>query len=569
MKKLFFSAFLLSAAVSAAPFHSPDIMIVSKLNADWSTVLVRKVKNLLSNFGIQDPFKNSYSGSLVVNQSTIGAILPASSRNLTRDFGVVLGLDVLQAKTEVSLHGFSYEVKDFKIDVKKAQQTGDGLDLETTFAASELNIQAGKITLALVIPTRNGTTAPVVNIDIIKPVLTAKDDRIINFLAKFKIQEHADYLNFKIKEVNFDQMISEIAATHPKMNLDYERIDIPKVSVRIGTKQVNFSPEKIRAYLRKNHQALEGFLLVQMAQKLKQKTSDAVFKLVESYKVNKKYWLPTPKVKAQLGIDHITSFPGRNEIVAELLGDFCTVANFELYKEECLKKKVTQVAKSRLTSELHQQSVTVIQNLMDAGPSLIMSISEDYLNNLIATTIDAEMWKEALSDAEIELGPKKVSLRLDEKGRTGTLLLDGIYYTKRLERIATGASMIRFPLSLKASFRIEMKDGVPVLIIRANEVDLSDDTLVYGLPEYGLESSVQYVRFQGKVLQAMRKAMANLKGVDMITLPVDEIRGMSLEAAVFHSDGFGRVFGIMKMEDVSEKKPEAILDYVLQRTLPL
>lgn len=569
MKRAIFGVILLSATVSAAPFQSPDIMVVSKLNADWSSVLVRKIKNLLSNFGIQDPFKNSYPGSMVINQSTVGDLIPVSSRNLSRDFGAVLGLDVLQAKTEVSLHGFSYEVKDFKIDVKKTQQTGDGLDLETTFAASELNIQAGKISIALVIPTRNGSQSPVVNVDIIRPVLTAKDDRIINFLAKFKIQEHANYLNFKIKEVNFDQMISGIAAPRAKMDLDYERIDIPKVSVKIGNKQVNFSPDKVRAYLRKNHEALEGFLLVQMAQKLKQKTLDAAFKLVESYKVEKKYWLPTPKVKAKLGIDHITSFPGRNEIVAQLLGDFCTVVNYELHKDECLQKKVTQVASSRLTPELHQQSVGIIQTLMDAGPSLVVSLSEDYLNNLIASTIDAQMWREALSEAEIELGPKKVSLRLDEKGRTGSLLLDGIYYTKRLERIATGASVIRFPLSLKASFRIEMREGIPVLIIRANEVDLTDDTLIYGLPEYGLESSVQYVRFQGKVLQAMRKAMAKLKGVDMIVLPVDEIRGMSLEAAVFHSDGFGRMFGIMKMEDITEKKPEAILDYVLQRTSQL
>ncbi len=550
MKRIVFAFLaLLSFAVIAEPFKSPDIVIVSKLDADWSSILVTKIRRLLRNLNILDPFKYSYEGSLVVSDSVTGAYLPERSREILQTLGNVLGLEIFNIKTKVALHGFKYEVKGFKTDLKAIDNSGSNFKAKINLSASEIYVEAGKITLEAHIPTQDGRMLPVVSIEVIRPVIHAKNENLIKLFTKIQVIDSGKQLNLKVDELNLDQLSQGLSSGDIELN--YERINIPKISVRIGSKTINFSTEKIQNYLRRNHEGIKGFILAQTANVMKRGVSDAYLALVEQFKVDKTHWLPTPFIKSQIEIQKIGGFPTANEVVVDLLGDFCTLPAFEQFKDECLKKKVTNVAPSRLTSALHEDSLKILRDFMARGEADMMaSVSEDYLNKLLAATIDAGLWKEALDQTRIKLGPNKVMLRLNKVGQTGMLVLDGIYETTTLERIATGQREIRFPLVLDVGIRFEIEDEIPVLIIRSHNVDTSENVLVNGIPELGVESTVRRARFRSKVLKTIREVVVPFVNKDILPIPMAELSGLSLEDANFHSDGKGRIYGTLKLEDV-------------------
>lgn len=554
MKRLFLILLaLLSLTVLAEPFKSPDLVLVTKLDKDWSLLLVSKIRRLLRNFHILDPFKYSYEGSLLISETTAGTYLPPASREIIRDFGNVLGLDFFNAKTKVTLHGFNYEVKGFKTDLQAIDNSGGNFKAKINLSASEINVEAGKISFDVEIPTQDGRSTPVISIEIVKPVIRAQNDSLVKLLTQIQIIDSGNQLNLKIDELNLDQMMVNL--TSGNIDINYETVNVPRISVRIGNRTVNFSPDKIRAYLRRNHEGIKGFILAQTSKVLKQGVSDAYLALVEKYKVDKMFWLPTPFIRSQIEISQFTNFPRSNDLVINALGDFCTIAGYDKYKDQCVLKKITNIANSRLTSALHDESMLLLRDRMASGDAdMMVSASEDYLNKLLASTIDAGLWKDALDQAGIKLGPNNVSLRLNQVGETGMLVLDGIYKMKRLESIATGVREIRFPLVLNVGIRFENQNDVPVLIIRSHSVDTSDNTLINGIPELGVDSSIRRVsRFRSKVLKTIRDAVAGLQGKDILPIPMLELSGLSLEEADFHSDGKGRIFGTLKLEDIDER----------------
>ncbi len=544
---------LLSLSVIAEPFRSPDLVLVTKLDKDWSSFLVSKIRRLLRNFNILDPFKYSYEGSLLVSDTTAGTYLPQASREIIRDFGNVLGLDFFNAKTKVTLHGFNYEVKGFKTDLKAIDNTGGNFKAKINLSASEINIEAGKISFDVEIPTQDGRSTPVISIEIVKPVIRAQNENLVKLLTQIQIIDSGSQLNLKIDELNLDQMTTNLNSGN--IDINYETINIPRISVRVGNRTINFSPDKIRAYLRRNHEGIKGFILAQTKTILKRGVSDAFLALAERYKVDKRFWLPTPFIRSQIEISQFTGFASANDLVINALGDFCTIAGYDTYKDQCVMKKITNIANSRLTSALHEESMLLLRDHMARGEAdMMVSASEDYLNKLLASTIDAGLWKDALDQAGIKLGPNNVTLRLNQVGETGMLVLDGIYKMKRLEAIATGVREIRFPLVLNVGIRFENQNDVPVLIIRSHSVDTSDETLINGIPELGIDSSVRRVsRFRGKVLKTIREAVSGLQAKDILPLQMKELSGLSLEDADFHSDGKGRLYGTLKLDDIEDR----------------
>jgi hypothetical protein len=555
MKKFFIlSFFILSFCAFAKPQvdTTPDIVVVSKLDADWSKVLITKIRTILSNFKILDPFKYAYDGELVIGPTEARTLLPASSTKLLNDLGNVLGLDFFKAQAQASMTGFAYEVKGFKTDLNAAENIGADLVIKTGLSASEVFVQASKITISVKIPTQNGESLPVIAIDIIKPVIEATNENLVKLFAKLRIHNELDSYSFKIDELNLNQMADNLSLKTGDVKINYEKIVVPKVSIKIGDKRVDFSQAKIQQYLRNNHEGLKGILLSQLAKILRKGTADAVQKGVQNFKMPKKYWMMIPTIKTMVNFTKITNFPVSNTLQLNLDGDFCADDVYLIYKELCVSKRLTKVSPSRLNDDNFQASLAMLNEIIQKDEiDMVASVSEDYLNKLLATTIDAGLWTEALKTAGIELGPNKVSLRLDKQGNTGTFILDGIYRPRKLERIALGVSVIRFPLALSVAFKIqEQNDDEPVLVVTVVAPDTSDETLLHGLPQYGVESSIGTIRrFQGKVLSTIRYALKDFNNRDMVTLPVTQLKGLNLDKAEFHSDGLGRMYGTISLQN--------------------
>lgn len=552
-KALILTSILTCTVVGAQSFQSPDILVDSKLDYDWSRVLVSKFRLLLKNYKMTDPFTGNFPEPILLNEAVVGKYLPAESKELISDFGNAVGLSILKAETKVWMHGFAYDVKGFKTDLKTSTGSADSFIVGTDFSASEVNLSAEKVSLSLVIPGKN--SSPVFTVDIINPVIKASEEKIINFFAEIKIRDDKDSFKFQIQKANFDQMANGLLANPKAIDFDYEKIVIPEVSLKIGNKVIKFSKEKIEKLIRDNHEAIKGILIAQVATMLKTNTAEAAFKVLEQYKLNKEYWLDSPAIKSQIMIGGFVSSNAGENIGINMPGDFCTNQKFNQLQKQCTVNKVTQTAGTRLNNKLHKESVLVMKDLMDSGEAnIVASISEDYLNKLLVTTYDAGLWKAALDEAGVALGPNKVIMRLNKRGDSGTLIMDVIYKPSKIEKLLTGSKEIRFPLVLEVAVRIEKHDNEPVVIIRLNDVDTTDETLIQGRPQDGMVSTVKNARFKGKIAKAIRTKLAVLRGKDVLELRYPEFQGLGLDKVDFLSDGNGRMNAIMRLEDLIEEQ---------------
>jgi hypothetical protein len=551
---------LTCTTVQAEAFKSPDILIDSKLDHDWSAVLVSKFRLLLKNYKMNDPFVGRSTTPILLTESVVEELLPESSKDMIDDFGNAVGLSVLSARTEVHLHGFSYDVRGFKTDLKASEPVADGLVIGTDFSASEVNLSADKVVLSLVIPGSGASSSPFFRVEVIKPVIRAQEEKLINFFAKIKIQDNKDFYKLHIQKANFDQMADGLLSNPRSIDLSYERVVIPDMSLKIGSKTIHFSPEKIEKLIRNNHEAIKGILLAQAASTLRSNTAEAAIKVLEQYKMNKEHWLNSPVIKSQILLGRFSSSTSGDNIELNMPGDFCTNEKFDQLQKQCVHNKITQTAATRLNNKHHKESILVMKDLMRRGDAnIVASISEDYLNKLLVTTYDAGLWKQALDEAGVELGPNKVIMKLDKRGDSGTLMMDVLYKPSKLEKFMTGSRQIRFPLILDVSVRIEKHDNEPVVIIRLNDVDTSDDTLINGKPQDNIVSTVKDVpRFKGKIAKSIRERLAVLKNKDILELRYPEFSGIGLDKVDFLSDGNGRMNAIMRLEDLIEDiEPDA------------
>lgn len=528
----------------------PDILVDSRLDYDFSTVLVKKLRTLLINHNLKDPFTGSFPGPMIVNESEINEYLPDDSKELIETFGNSVGLNILKTKTQVTLHDLKYDVKGFKTNLNSGESTTDGLTMGLNLSASEVSLEAGKVSLSLVIPGK--TSSPVLNIDIIRPVLKAQGDNLIGFNTTVKLQNSAGSYKIKVLNASFEKMANSLMEDPELVVLDYEQLVIPEVSLKIGNKTITFSPEKITSLIREKHEAIKGIILAQATKALNAGATNSLLPLLDKVTIDKEYWLLTDKIRTQIMLGKFSATKGTNNIEISMGGDFCTLENFDKFQTDCGQNKITKSADSRLTASQHKQSVELMKDLMNRGEAdIVASVSEDYINKLIVTTLDAGLWKEALDAAQVALGPNKVILKLNKKGDTGTVIMDVIYKPSKLERLFTGSREIRFPLVLDMTLRVDVRDEIPFIVIHLRDVDTSDETLINGRPEDNVISTVRNVpRFKKKVAKAIREKVGVLRGTDIIQLPYPQYKGIGLEHAEFFSDGMGRMNAYLRLEDL-------------------
>jgi hypothetical protein len=280
----------------------------------------------------------------------------------------------------------------------------------------------------------------------------------------------------------------------------------------------------------------------------------AALKVVEQYKIKKDYWMAAPILQGKFSLGKFSTSEDGDNIQVSLPADFCTLDKFAKLKESCTENKVTQTASTRLDNKALKDSINAMNDLMvNEDASLVASVSEDYVNKLLATAYDAGLLTQTLAEAGVALGPNKIFLRMDKKGATGTLIMDVIYKPTKVERVLIGSREVRFPLVLELALSIEKQDENPVIIVKSVDVDISDETIIQGRPQQNIQSTVKDIpRFQGKVAKAIREKIVVLRGKQLIELKYPELKGLSLDKVDFMSDGNGRMNAIIRIQDILE-----------------
>ena len=546
---LTFVVLIFAIQVKAEPFLAPDILVETRLDSDWSGVLANRIRRLIKNFGQQDPFSQRFEQPIVVSEAKVGDYLNPSAKELLSDLSRMLKMDFLNAQTQVTIHGLRYDVRGFKTEFNATEDKIEGLSVSSDFSASKIMVSADKVTLSLLIPGKNAL--PFINIEIIKPVITAAEEKLINFIAKIQLRNTNESFKLRLEDSDFSSMVSSLVGSSDSIHLDYQNIVVPNVSIKIGNQQLKFDPKKIEHLIKSKKDGIKGLLIGQVSSLLKSGMGGDILAAMNKVEFTKEYWINSKKILSQLKIDSFVSPDNANLVEVQISGDFCPPALYQLVGKKCTQEKVTRPVKSRITAKVHKESVQTMRSLIDQGnANIVVSISEDYVNKVLVATYDAGLWNDILKKSGVMLGPNKVFIRMDEAGsNTGTLYMDVIYTPKKLERLAIGAKEVRFPLVFKVGLKIKQDNLFPTFMIHIAQMDTSDETLLNGKPEMGVVSNIHSLRLKKKVLATLRAETAGLENIDVLELQYPEFRGLDLDKVNFVSDGNGRMNALILLKD--------------------
>ncbi|MBY0517420.1 MAG: hypothetical protein K2P81_10950 [Bacteriovoracaceae bacterium] len=525
----------------------------SKLDFNWSEMLVNKIRRLMVNYGYGDPFKSKIQKEILITDIASGDLVSPGSKKLLEDLGQMIGVKLLNSKSSIKIKNFMYEIGSVTTDLKTSKRNNSGLIIDGDFAASGIKVVSDEIKLTLELPTANGGRMPLLEVGIKKPFLLTKDQKQISVAASVQILEGKDDVSFKVLNSDFNKFADLLSEDPESIQLGFEDLVIPEVSLRIGTKQINIKPEKVKDFIAKREDQLKALLIDQLRAKLREGAFQPMLKVIEEQKIAREYWVNTETVYSQFAIGKISSSVFAKNLEVNLPADFCTTSKFQSFNKNCLNLKETKTPKSVITNESHERSLVEIKDALTTGDAnLVASISEDYLNKLLAATYDAGLYNDMLDEAGASLGAKRAFIRLDEKGQSGTLYADVIYKITGIQGTLVGKKEIRFPLVIKCSMRFENKLGnTPVMLIRLDDADLSDQVLRNGLPELGLVSTVKDVpRFKGKIIKTIRESTLKFIGKDVISMDYPEFKGLGLETVQFSSDGNGRMGAQVRLEEL-------------------
>lgn len=215
-------------------------------------------------------------------------------------------------------------------------------------------------------------------------------------------------------------------------------------------------------------------------------------------------------------------------------------------------KPVTESQYEKSEKFIHDK----IQNLEE---SLIISIDQDFLNGAIATYIEGRK-KELLTDVPeyVSIGEKGVFLQFDDKNQ-GKLVIDMFARDKFFMRVAsalvTGRSKYYFPLVMTPQIDIEMKGDVPTLVVKAKDIDITEDTLRNGI--YGVPSNLDKGWSKKFVLNTVKNEMKPTIGSTLFEYPLLDFKGVDLsKIAKVQSDGNGRLNIMVNLLAYSEQRKE-------------
>jgi len=218
----------------------------------------------------------------------------------------------------------------------------------------------------------------------------------------------------------------------------------------------------------------------------------------------------------------------------------------------CMNGKVEAKKRRNIPANQYQKSLREInRSLIEKRTNLALSVSEDYLNQLIEATIRAGLWDDIIGGKEFKLGPEKSFVLADEKGSLFSLYLDIIYPVRGTDRIMIGKSELRFPVRLMIDLNIKEVNKIPRLLISVQKIGTDDKLLLDGIKEYGLISNVKTVkRFRQKVLRRIHYELSAFMGDVLVDISMNELKGTYLEELEFFSDGLGRATATMGFRNI-------------------
>lgn len=581
MKALFLVFFLFSMHSSFA--NEPDILVYSRVTKDWNVYLLDKFHIFMKNLRLNiDPYKYVHDASIAYDESSINDFVSNDVSSFIKSIEHASGLSILDLHPELTLSGFGYTIN--KIFPKiETDELNNNLALKSNISLQGVDSFAKELKLSFLISHLSDKgMISVLDVKIKKPKIKIKDSRALNFDLNLLLEENNNSTVMRFYDANFEALTKELANNQELIEITYEGVEIPPVELNLMGRSITVNAQKVKEIIENNKDKIKKILADQIVTLFEKNGALEILKHFDGYTFKNDRWiLPTSESVFPMYLQIKDFFsPMENIVGVEMKGDFCDTKVYDVHKEDCVNKRKTLPAKSKITFSDAAYSKANLKEVLETDEDVMMiaSISEDYINKALATTIDFGLWDEMLNKVGLKLGDQGVQVRLNKYGDTATLYMDVIYQATKMQKFFIKEENIRFPLSLDVKVRIEneeqltfdevtqsfTKSYIPFVVFNVFDVDLNDNNFKYGIEKYDLPTTISNVRkvFRNRVIKTIKKELLDYdapedimtllkwKGTDVPPVEMPEISGMDLDLVDTSSDGHGRLNIIMKSSKV-------------------
>jgi hypothetical protein len=516
-----------------------DIVFKSRFDLNSSEFFINQLRIFLANNNFGDPYSQELKKPIVVDLAEAIDEIPQDTQIWIKDLQSVLKLQLFESSYKLNVEKFGYTIKDFNSELKPGKSVEQRVEYVTISYVRGLHLHASKISFEVELKQTQSREPLKFKIEVIEPEFIVSPDLTAEISMGWATSILPENISLSLESVDISKIMEKIVSRPDLIDLKIKDILIPEVSVKVGSKVVKFDRLKIKKFFEVRRLEMKLGLLDILNVNMKERFSNIL-------KDNPKN-LMLPKVLSFKGdisgvLDVQKMTVNKTEIVQfDFDGYFCDTNSLSLVDDFCKNQVIKPKERRVIQLSQYQKSLREInRSLIEEKANIAVSVSENYLNQLVEGTIKAGMWADALKENDFTLGPEKAFILAEQNGEKFSLYLDIIYKLKGAQRILVGRNELRFPIKLMIALNVEEIGDIPHFTIKVKEIATNYKLLVEGAPQYGLPTTVNSVRFRNKVVDTIISKVKELDQETLIDIELKELKGTYLDELEFFSDGLGR-----------------------------
>lgn len=551
MKKLLLG--LILVANSALAVVHQDIVFKSRFDMGTSQSFIQQLRVFLGNNNFGDPYQRTFTGPIDVDLKKAINEVPADTQKWIREVQELLKISVFDSDYKLSIKNLSYSISEFNSLFRPGENTDGRVEYVTINYIHGLNLKADSVVFEVAL-SRTQTGNPIkFQVQLHGVDFLVGKDLLTELEMGWATEVLRDNILITLDKIDISKVMQKVFERPEEVILKIKDISIPKVSIKIGNKEVKFSEEKIKRFFRENQHSVKKGLIDIVRSKMSHSFTNVIGDASQKLYIPRTYGFASDIN----GVLDVQKMDVNNSGIVQIDVDahFCDDPG-SIRTDYCINGKVSAKKRRKISDDQYNRSLREInRSLIEKRTNLSLSVSEDYLNQLIEATIRAGLWEKVIGGKDFKLGPEKSFVLADERGSLFSLYLDIIYPIRGSQRLIIGKSELRFPIKFMIDLNIKEVNGVPRLLISVQKIATDDKLLLEGLKEFGLESNVKTVkRFRQKVLRTIHEELSAFMGDVLVDISMNELKGTYLEELEFFSDGLGRATATMGFRNMGTKQ---------------
>jgi hypothetical protein len=514
-----------------------DIVLKSRLNQQSSASLINRLRTFLINNDFGDPYNQTFKSPIIVDFNRVLTDLPPDTQSWIKDWQEIFKLKLFESSFKLQIDHFSYSIKQFSSELKPGLSDQNRIEYVTYNLVEGLKLESSKIAFQVELKRSQNEEPVKFEIGLIEAEFIVSPELMVELPMGWQTALMPDSLLLSLHTIDLSRVFAKIVERPELIEFHVKDLAIPELSVRVGGRVITFDNEKIKRLLLSRKEEMKMAILDMLHARMQERFANIIKDKPQEIFIPRSF-STKGNISTIFDLKSISADTSSRILEAKVDGHFC-VNNNITGDAPCRTPQLPTKERRKIEIGTFDQSMQEIDIMFNQKrANVVVSLSEHYINQVISAAAEAGVLE--LGSKDFKLGPEKAFILAEEKGEVFNLYLDIIYRLTTRERILVGRSELRFPVRLGIGLKIINEDGFPHLQIKVLKVKTDKTLLLKGLPQYGLITNVNTVRFQQKVLAAIFHDIAPFDQKILFDLELKELKDTYLEELNFFSDGRGR-----------------------------